>query len=63
MKIESKKMDMIESMNLTKLNAPAAKKGSPNAIVLIALCSKESEPPVKSRSTLANDQPAVLFLL
>ena len=56
-------MAEIESMNLTKLNAPGAKKGSPNAIVWIALCSKESEPPMKSSITLASDQPTVLFLL
>ena len=62
MKIESKKMDMMERINLTRLNAPLAKNGSPKATVFIVLCKSDREPPVKSRRTLANDHPTVLFL-
>ena len=63
MKIESNMIEIIARMNLTTLNAPGWKNGSPNASELIALCSKDRQPPVKSSRTLASDQPTVLFHL
>ena len=62
-KMESKKIEVIERMNLTKLNAPAAKKGSCRKIDLTADYKKESEPPMKSRMTFSKDQPSQLCLL
>lgn len=59
-KIESNTIDVMDKMNFTKLNAPAPKKGSPNAMVSRADWPKESDPPMKSRTTFSIDQPSQL---
>ena len=61
-KIESKRIEHRDKMNLTRLNAPSAKKRSPRAIDKRADCKRESEPPVKSSMTFDQDQPTQLFL-
>ena len=56
-------MDVMDRMNLTRLKAPASKKGvSGRKMDLIADWRKESEPPMKSRITFSIDQPSVLCL-
>ena len=52
-------MDITDRMNLTKLNASPVKTGSPNATALIHIYRKLSTPPIKSKNTLARDQPTV----
>ena len=61
-KMESKKIEVIERMNLTRLKAPAAKNGYPKPIDKTADCRKESDPPMKSRTTFSIDQPSQLCL-
>ncbi len=59
----SKMIDMIESMNFTMLNESSPKNDLPLAVESMIYWRREKVPPVKSRTMLVIDQPAVLFLL
>ena len=56
----SKKIEVAERRNLTRLKHPGSKKGLPRAIVLSTDYRKERDPPVKSKATFANEKPSQL---